>query len=111
MAEEERSHPLHRVVATGRDFGTVDGCSRCALRRPDRLQETRQLCCRLVLGYWLKFLERTGESVRQAPHGSRLEFLMHGLKVEIMHSPREVLGKPSLLLDERLVDQQFCRSC
>ena len=35
---------------------------------------------------------------------------MHGLEVQIMHSPREVLGKPRLLLDERLVDQQFCRS-
>ncbi len=80
------------------------------LRRTDRLQKARQLRRRLVLGYWLQLLECAGEGIRQAPHGSRPELLMHGLKVEIMHLPREVLGKPRLLLDERLVDQQLCRS-
>jgi hypothetical protein len=34
---------------------------------------------------------------------------MHRHKVEIMHSPREVLGKPRLLLDEGLIDQQLGR--
>ena len=32
---------------------------------------------------------------------------MLGQKVQIMHSSREVLGKPRLLLDERLIDQQL----
>ena len=65
----------------------------------------------LVLRNWLQFLERAGLGVRQAPHGPRLELLLYRLKVQVMHSPRQVFGKPSLLLDERLVDQQFGGSC
>src|ERR1035441_1574093 len=83
---------------------------RWELRRADGLQKSRQLRGRLVLRNWFQFFERTGEGVGQAPHGSRLELLMHRLEVQIMHSPREVFGKPSLLLDECLVDQQLCRS-
>src|SRR5271157_4640259 len=79
------------------------------LLRPNGLQKSRQLRRRFVLGNRLQFLERAGECVRQTPHGPRLEFLMHGLEVQIMHSPREVLGKPRLLLDERLVDQKLGR--
>jgi len=35
---------------------------------------------------------------------------MHGLKVQVVHSPRQVLRKPRFVLDERLVDQQLGRS-
>ena len=79
------------------------------LRRPDRLQKARQLRRGLVLWHRLQFLECTREGVRQAPHRPRLELLMHGLKVQIMDTPRQVLGKPGLLLDERLIDQKLCR--
>src|SRR5664280_65249 len=80
------------------------------LRRPNRLQKSRQFRRRLVLGNWLQLLEGTGEGVRQAPHGPRLEIVMHGLKVEIVDPPGQVLWKPRLLLDERLIDQQLGRS-
>ena len=80
------------------------------LRRMYGLQKGRQLRRRFVLWNWLQFLKRTGEGIREAPHSSRLELLMHGLKVQIMHSPRQVFGKPRILLDECLVDQQLCRS-
>ena len=74
------------------------------------MQKARQLRSRFVLRYWFQFLERAGEGVRQAPHRSRLELLMHGLKVQLVHTPRQVLGKTQFVLDERLVDQQLCRS-
>jgi hypothetical protein len=32
---------------------------------------------------------------------------MHGLKVQIVHAPRQVLGKPESVLDECMVDQQL----
>ena len=83
---------------------------RWPLLRPDGLQKSRQLRRGLVLRNWLQFLERAGECVREAPHGSRLELLMHGLKVQLVHTPRQVLRKPQFVLDERLVDQQLCRS-
>src|SRR5271157_5177525 len=35
---------------------------------------------------------------------------MHGLKVQIVYPPSQMLRKPRLVLDERLVDQQLCRS-
>ena len=76
----------------------------------NRLQKTRQFRRRFVLRNWRQLLECTGEGVGQAPHGPRLELLMYGPKVQIMHTPREVLGKPRLLLDERPVDQQLGRS-
>jgi hypothetical protein len=44
---------------------------------PDRLQKPRQLRCSLVLRNWLQLLESAGEGVRQAPHGPRLELLVH----------------------------------
>jgi hypothetical protein len=31
---------------------------------------------------------------------------MHGLKVKLVHSPRQMLRKPQFILDERLVGQQ-----
>ena len=58
------------------------------LGRPDRLQKASQLRRRLILRNRLQFLECAGECVRQAPHGSRLEFLMHRLKVQLVHSSR-----------------------
>src|ERR1035438_9169299 len=83
---------------------------RWPLLRPDGLQKPRQLRHGLVLWNWLQFLERAGECVREAPQGSRLERLMHWLKVQLVHTPRQVLRKPQFVLDERLVDQQLCRS-
>ena len=79
-----------------RDFRTVRPTFSMGLLRPDRLQKARQLRRRLVLRNWLQFLERAGEGVRQAPHGSRLELLMHGLKVQLVHPPRQVLRKPQI---------------
>src|SRR5208337_4739938 len=64
----------------------------------------------LVLRNRLQLLEGAGEGVRQTPHGPRLELLMHGLKVEIVDPPGQVLWKSRLLLDERLVNQQLGRS-
>ena len=49
------------------------------LLRPNGLQKSRQLRRRFVLGNWLQLLERAGKGVREAPHGPRLELLMHGL--------------------------------
>src|SRR5215813_446592 len=94
----------------GRRVRTAHGLVSWGLRRLGRLQKPCQLGCCFVLRNRLQFLESTGEGVRQAPHRSRLELLMHRLKIQIVHSPCQVLGKPRLLLDERLVDQQLRRS-
>src|SRR5215469_6254187 len=64
----------------------------------------------LYCGDGLQILERAGEGIGQAPHGPWLELLMHGLKVQVMHSPCQVLGKARFLLDEGLVDEQLGRS-
>ena len=74
------------------------------------IAETRQLSRGLVLRDGLQILERAGEGIGQAPHGPWLELLMHGLKVQVMHSPCQVLGKARFLLDEGLVDEQLGRS-
>src|SRR5271165_4462395 len=83
---------------------------RWGLLRADRLQKPRQLRRCLVLRNRLQLLEGTGEGVREAPHGPRLELVMRGLKVEIVDPPGQVLRKSRFVLDERLVDQQLCRS-
>src|ERR1039457_919774 len=62
----------------------------------------------LIAEYFDTDNEVDWERVREAPHGSRLELLMHGLKVQLVHTPRQVLRKPQFVLDERLVDQQLC---
>jgi len=56
---------------------------------------SRQPRRRFVLWNWIQLLKRTGECVREAPHGSRLELLMCGLKVQLVHAPRQCFGNPS----------------
>jgi len=76
----------------------------------DRLQKAGQSRRGLVLRNWIQFLKRAGECVREAPHGSRLELLVHRLEIQVMDPSRQVLREALLTLDECLVDQQFGRS-
>ena len=96
---------------TKTEDGTALGLFSCGLRRLDCLQKPGQLRGGLVLRDRLQLLECTGEGVRQAPHGSRLKLFVHRLKVQVVDSSRQMLGKPGFFLNECLVDQQLGRSC
>lgn len=53
------------------------------------LQKSCQLYCGFVLRGWLELFERAGECIRQAP----MALLMNGLKVQLVHSSRQMLGE------------------
>ena len=54
-------------------------------------QEACELRRSFELGYWLEFLERRGEGVRQAPEGARFELRVSRPEVEIVDLPGQVL--------------------
>jgi len=76
------------------------------LREPS-LQELSQFCCRPELRYRIQFLERRCECIRQTPDGSRAEFLVLWLEVQIMYCPSQVLGRLQFAFDESFVDYDF----
>jgi hypothetical protein len=55
----------------------------------------------------LQLLERAAERVGQAPHGKWLDSSRNRLKVQVVHSPRQMLRKPCFFLNEGLVDKQL----
>jgi hypothetical protein len=76
-------------------------------RQPGGFQEARELRRRLVLRDRAQLLEGARESVRQAPHRSRLELIVLRAEVEVVDPSGQVLRDPRLVLDERLLDDQL----
>src|SRR5258708_34542832 len=61
----------------------------------------------LELGDGIEFLERRRERVGKTPDGSRPEFLVLRLEVQVMHAASEMFGSFQLPLDKRLVDDHL----
>ena len=57
----------------------------------------------------IQFLERGREPVRETPDRSRPEVLVFGLEVDVIYSPRNMLGASSFPSNECLVDDHLCR--
>jgi hypothetical protein len=59
------------------------------------------------LRHRFQFLERRRESVREAPHRSRPEFIVLRVEVVVMNAPGEMFRHLKLALNERLVDDHL----
>src|SRR6266852_1482269 len=81
------------------------------LRRSGGFKKTSQFRRCPELWDRIEFLERRGERIRQAPHGSRLELLGLWIEVEFVHSPCQMLRDLQISLDERTVNCQLGRLC
>jgi len=72
-------------------------------------QEFPQLGCRFELRDGIQLLERGCERIGETPDGSRPEFLISWLEVEVMHGAGKVLWNFEFALDKRLVDDHLGR--
>src|SRR5580700_90922 len=59
------------------------------------------------LRHWFEFFEGRRESVREAPHRSRPEFVILRLEVVIVNAPGQVFRHLKLALNKRLVDDHL----
>src|ERR1700756_2057630 len=74
------------------------------------IEKTAELGCRPELRNRVQVFERGCERVRQAPDCTRFELVVLRLKIQIVHTTREVPGNLQFAFDERLIDDHLCRN-